>query len=924
MQKKRLFGSVIIALFIFSSLNFASVNANTMASEETTITNSRNNLEFRQTWDSEPALEERPTPPSVDDIVGNITHYSNPEDIVYTGDDIIPSELLPGMEWVHLQVNLTAMYVWDDHDDFSAGDIFVRYIPNYWIGDPEYNGWLNYQGRYYDTDEYQIEDGDDVWYNFTEPITLCDDWTILSCLYLNVYDYDIEADGDLGYIGWWYEDPKEIEGYHEIWTWNDDTNDYGDACLAFEITILEEDPIITATDLTELFQPYLIDNDDTDYTSDPDGLFARVIQGYDQEIGMGAFCIQYLYYWSEVWTDGFWGDQFIHYDDYELVQIYVNLTYTGGPMAYRFVFDNHDEYTLSNTEWRDSMEYAIYEWGVTESGLLTKEVTNSEELKPLLGEKYTATYEYHDMENYVENYCGCYGGIPSLLLTVETYNHQFAIGNTGGDLLGQYYIEPYTDDIIELCYLLVNDSFSQGVHEINGYTVPDYAPFAYDVLQVFEVPYIHSNFDHLMQQAASFQGDTEANGAILNIERSINVTLYIPVETSIDVNNALNPDDEFAGSFNAEILTDEASIIIDYLFNVSVDVDIFFFTETISTVIANSLVIDFADPVLQFLISQIGIEDSYTAGGDYVDGMLSVNLELTPQLLGTILNCSIDFHVDEILKHYLPQYGFLVDLFFEDIAFTINPVLTGYLDLDMLFGSDTTSFRWESTSNAVNFDFTVPDFEDVDELVLKLQNFTYGLNMKVYWGITIEFADPVSWFLENKEYNLGTWPNLDLEITPLDGEVIVADYFADEAENRWVLSDTCPITTFTHDLTTVHTDETLTFQSSITWGDGPFEYDWDFGDGSSHSTQANPTHVYTDAGEYQAKLVVTDADGDQDSFEVDITVEEAENTDTDSTDNTDPGSTDGISIPGFSLQFIAAVGMFSIAGLRLHQKRRVY
>jgi PKD repeat protein len=39
----------------------------------------------------------------------------------------------------------------------------------------------------------------------------------------------------------------------------------------------------------------------------------------------------------------------------------------------------------------------------------------------------------------------------------------------------------------------------------------------------------------------------------------------------------------------------------------------------------------------------------------------------------------------------------------------------------------------------------------------------------------------------------------------------------------------------------------------------PITYDWDFGDGTAHSTAANPSHVYATAGEYDAKLTVTDS-----------------------------------------------------------------
>ena len=34
-------------------------------------------------------------------------------------------------------------------------------------------------------------------------------------------------------------------------------------------------------------------------------------------------------------------------------------------------------------------------------------------------------------------------------------------------------------------------------------------------------------------------------------------------------------------------------------------------------------------------------------------------------------------------------------------------------------------------------------------------------------------------------------------------------------------------------------------------------YDWDFGDGSAHSSSANPTHMYTTDGNYNVTLTVT-------------------------------------------------------------------
>ena len=51
-------------------------------------------------------------------------------------------------------------------------------------------------------------------------------------------------------------------------------------------------------------------------------------------------------------------------------------------------------------------------------------------------------------------------------------------------------------------------------------------------------------------------------------------------------------------------------------------------------------------------------------------------------------------------------------------------------------------------------------------------------------------------------------------------------------------------------------------------------YKWDFGDGSSPSAEANPTHTYTKDGDYTASVTVSGSDGATASDEIDIFVEE--------------------------------------------------
>lgn len=59
-------------------------------------------------------------------------------------------------------------------------------------------------------------------------------------------------------------------------------------------------------------------------------------------------------------------------------------------------------------------------------------------------------------------------------------------------------------------------------------------------------------------------------------------------------------------------------------------------------------------------------------------------------------------------------------------------------------------------------------------------------------------------------------------------------------------------------------NEPVQFTAEGAGGQQPYTYEWDFGDGAT-STQQNPTHIYTNDGEYEVSVIVTDRLGDSDT-----------------------------------------------------------
>ena len=73
-----------------------------------------------------------------------------------------------------------------------------------------------------------------------------------------------------------------------------------------------------------------------------------------------------------------------------------------------------------------------------------------------------------------------------------------------------------------------------------------------------------------------------------------------------------------------------------------------------------------------------------------------------------------------------------------------------------------------------------------------------------------------------------------------------------------VVPNQVPIANFTMNVTVASPNSYISFTFSGSEGDAPATFQWNFGDGSSISTEKNPTHQYSTSGNYTVNLTVID------------------------------------------------------------------
>jgi len=86
-------------------------------------------------------------------------------------------------------------------------------------------------------------------------------------------------------------------------------------------------------------------------------------------------------------------------------------------------------------------------------------------------------------------------------------------------------------------------------------------------------------------------------------------------------------------------------------------------------------------------------------------------------------------------------------------------------------------------------------------------------------------------------------------------------------DTAWYALPPPPTADFTATPTTGYTPLTINFTDTSTGV--PTTWDWDFGDGSTHGTTQNPTHIYTAPGTYTVTLIATNSAGSDTEIKTD-------------------------------------------------------
>ena len=190
------------------------------------------------------------------------------------------------------------------------------------------------------------------------------------------------------------------------------------------------------------------------------------------------------------------------------------------------------------------------------------------------------------------------------------------------------------------------------------------------------------------------------------------------------------------------------------------------------------------------------------------------------------------------------------------------------------FGADAASDDW-----LISPEITIMDWQSG---IIRFDVYTnYGgpaLEVKIsnnYSGTDDPMADGVTWTtlpFDMSEAEDDVWTSYELDVSTYTGNAYIAFHYTSVGTGggdgrRLGVDNFQYVSTygeeglkgsFSAGSGSYTTIQEVAFAASISGGEAPYTYAWDFGDGNT-STEEAPSHMYTSAGSYTVSLTVTDA-----------------------------------------------------------------
>jgi hypothetical protein len=716
-----------------------------------------------------------------------VTNYDDPVDVVDRSaanvvsqiDSFNPQGLTPvenvDVYYTTISLDITQIHVIEDRD-FGAGEVYLKVSLN----------------RYY---EYTF-DNDGNFYIANDGDYVSTDISLLQGLYsidgffsIEIFGWESDFDdddfmgGELFYIdqrllqdrsytGWYSLDyyppiggnnPIQLEVYLDLQLSSTAVYSYPDD---WEFPAGDASYLISTTYLPKIFY-------DTVDCGDIPGInciYNRVYYGYDTSIGQNAYVICYMFYYDYE-TDNF-GVNFGHYYDFEPLFLFVTDI---GSTPYRVVYRDVGPYTLPP-------KVIIQDYySTTGSGTLNTSV--SAPLAPLLGNESMVQFEIRDdywstpeYRHETEHGLTPFMEVPVFSVTNSYHQMELGIVFWNADALVDFsYLQPLDDQVIEWGFCLLDEAFDspinvyEGVNLWNGadYEVPENMSLTFDMLHSpFEFPYMVDCYEEVVHYTEAAQ-EYIRNGFYYDID--LQLDFIVPATVTLTIPTSVTAGESY--DIGIDIALDANAVRVRFLYDIYLGFSYHWWFIGIDENATYAGEFEFEIPLQDIadILDFLEIGSSSIEGMSFRDWVTLSHFDTSTDLLGTMLEATVEFHLLRILEDTLgqnPQLKWLfkaLGFFIDDVDLIASPSISGYVTGEIVAGNsaidlDTSSLVFEEGNTHATVGMTVPG--GPTETSVSLQNMQYHMEFLTEWGLELDLTDTVNYFVDDKRFHLGTFPEI--------------------------------------------------------------------------------------------------------------------------------------------------------------------